>query len=164
MSNPLERLFQQLDDGDDNDNSNNDPFFPSPMFGSPARHHFGSVMNASGYHIHQDQNKVSIEIEVPGVAAKDLTVETWQPTNSRSCVIQWSGQRTNRGIATTDNHQQQRPSNQFSNRIRMGPQVDCDRISANLSRGILWLTAPLKEPPVEGEPPTIRSIPIDESP
>jgi HSP20 family molecular chaperone IbpA len=162
MSNPLERLFQQLDGGDDED-----PFFPKSgsVFGSHHQHPlFGGGMT-SGVHIQQDAKELSIEVEVPGVAAEDLKVETWQP-NPRTCMVQWSGQRrqTTTGAGAADNSSSlSSQERQFTNRVRLGPQVDCDQISANLSRGILSLKAPLKEP-VENIPPTTRSIPIQETP
>jgi hypothetical protein len=89
MSNPLERLFRQFDGDDDDDGQ--DPFFPSPrMF---VHHHPFATIGGSSYQIHEDGDQVSVEVEMPGVAAKDLKVEVWQP-NPNSCVVQWSGQKS----------------------------------------------------------------------
>jgi HSP20 family molecular chaperone IbpA len=160
MSNPLERLFRQFD-SDDNDDGQ-DPFYPSPrMF---VHHHPFATIGGSSYQIHEDGDQVSVEVEMPGVAAKDLKVEVWQP-NPNSCVVQWSGQKSvgrgPPGHKESQQQQQQQPV-QFSNRLRFGPQVDCDQVAANLSRGILWLTAPVKAK-TEDTPQT-RSIPIQEDP
>jgi HSP20 family molecular chaperone IbpA len=187
MSNPLERLFRQLE----RENGDDDPFFGSSTSssgmggGSPTAVFGGeSIPQHHGYHVHHDEQEVTIEVELPGVAANDLHVETsWQPNSSPHsslCMIQWSGERRPHrpgGTPTTQmkavdgngnntTGSRQSTSSRFSSGIRLGPQVDCDRISANLSRGILWLKAPLKEPhdASREEEPSRRSIPIEEKP
>jgi HSP20 family molecular chaperone IbpA len=149
-NNPLERLFRQFD-GDNDD----DGFF-SPFLASSSSY----TGSSHGMNIHQDEKEVTVEVDVPGVSPDDLKLEVWQPTH-HSCMIQWSGQRR-----LGERHRQTGGSSQpqtISNRVRLGPQVDCDRIAANLSRGILSLTAPFKEPQSTSEP-TTRSIPIKEVP
>jgi HSP20 family molecular chaperone IbpA len=169
MTNPLERLLRRLDSDDDDDEFGSDPIFPSRML--VGSHHYGAPGSTSGYHIHQDSKQVVIEVEVPGVAAQDLKVETWyrQHFNQPNCMIQWTGQRLKQKQPITvgqeeESQQQSNPVAQFANRIHLGPQVDCDHISANLSRGILWLSVPKKKSISEENFPSTRSIPIEEMP
>jgi HSP20 family molecular chaperone IbpA len=140
MSNPLDRLFHQLNDAIEEGEFSQRSGFPMMRGGG------------TNYQIHQDQNSVTIDVELPGVAAKDLIVEVVIP-NPSTCVVQWRGDRKQggRGQPTT-----------ISNRLRLGSQVDCDELAANLSYGILRLTAPVKE--VLQESSTTRAIPITRNP
>jgi HSP20 family molecular chaperone IbpA len=135
MANPLDYLFRQLND----------------LHEEEENGHYHSTVFGSNYQVHQDQNHVSIDVEVPGVAAKDLTVDVVQP-NPYTCVVRWKGERKQVG----------RQPMLVANRIRLGPQVDCDQLAANLSHGILRLTAPIKE--AWQTPASSRSIPIQQTP
>ena len=182
----------------DNDNNNsisdlddissffaNHPFFGGGRFGGsigPGESSsstmlenmmMGAATHSSSYQIHQDGKEVTIDVDLPGVSAKELKVEVLQ--NIQSCVVQWSGQRKQQ-------RQQQRPkadrygrhqspssssssSNtstipSFDNRLRLGPQVDCDNLTANLSHGILTMKAPMKD---VQEGATVRSIEVTEN-
>jgi HSP20 family molecular chaperone IbpA len=139
--------------------------------------------SSSSYQIHQDDEQVSVEIDVPGVAAKDLKVEVvmqnknnYASSSHPSCTVQWNGHRTTSihqrgagggrtdddGDNGTSQHHQKFVLPTFSNRIRLGPHVDCDKLSAHLSHGILHLRAPLKERREGDDEPEVRSIPISE--
>jgi HSP20 family molecular chaperone IbpA len=109
--------------------------------------------------MHQDdQHGVQVTVDVPGVVSSDdLKVQVLQTqTPNLNCVVQWSGQRPT-------NHPN--VSSSFSERVRLDPSVDCDHLAANLSRGVLRLSAPIilkgkEQPTVEKE--EARSIPITE--
>ena len=139
MSNPLDRLFHQLNDAIDEGDFPQRSGFPRMGGG------------AANYQIHQDQDLVTIEVELPGVAAKDLIVEVVKP-NLSSCIVQWKGERKQSGRQPTT----------ISSRLRLGSQVDCDELAANLSYGVLRLTAPMKA--ISQESPSTRSIPITRNP
>lgn len=182
-TNPFERFFRPFFGSEDGSNSANldDIFanfperaklpndsssrFPSPM---PRYQSAFQWSSSSSYQVHQDQDQVSIEIDVPGVPASDLKVEVVQNA-LQSCIVQWSGQRGSRwggrGEKTTTSDgndvadQYQQSLSTLSNRIRLGPHVDCDKLSAHLSHGVLQLKAPLKE---QEDVSASRSIPITE--
>jgi HSP20 family molecular chaperone IbpA len=78
----------------------------------------------------QDMEQVRVDVDVPGVAAKDLQVEVVQ---EMPCVVQWS-------TSTSCGEQQRFPEQ----RVRLGQAIDCEQLSANLSRGVLRLTAPVR--------------------
>ena len=128
--------------------------------------------NNRGYHVHKDEHEIQVDVDLPGVAAKDVTVKVWNNNNTQQpygggCVVQWSGQRAMRRGQQSgggeDNHNDSIAAAPpaalpFANRIRLGSSVDCDQLAANLSRGVLRLTAPLREE--QNETPGPRSIPI----
>ncbi len=202
-NNPFERLFRPFfgsdDDGaggrsddifanfperanlpynDDNGRRDSLGRFPDWMM-APSGLHSSAFQwsTSSSYQLHQDHKEVSIEVDMPGVAGKDLKVEVLQGAASQSCTVQWSGERADGRRRTTTTattpggrdgdddqaramDQLMRPPPTFSNRIRLGPHVDCDRLTAHLSRGVLHLRAPVKAP--QEDVPAVRSIPITE--
>jgi HSP20 family molecular chaperone IbpA len=132
---------------------------------SPASSLFENLISHSqstSYQIHQDGKEVTIEVDLPGVSAKELKVEVLQ--NIQSCVVQWSGQRKRRNEhndARASGYQtsSSMSSSSFNNRLRLGPQVECDNLTANLSNGILTMKAPMKE---VQETANVRSVPVTE--
>jgi HSP20 family molecular chaperone IbpA len=156
-----------------------DAFFANhPFFGgraaaagglnSPASIFENSMTGAthsSSYQIHQDGKEVTIDVDLPGVSAKELKVEVLQ--NIQSCVVQWSGERKQRhqqpqqqlsrnGMASSSSSL----SSSFNNRLRLGPQIDCDKFTANLSHGMLTMKAPVKD---MEETSTVRSVQVTEN-
>ena len=168
-------------DSDQNERDDISAFFSNhPFFGgrspfgvrgegdSPASSLFENLMShsqSSSYQIHQDGKEVTIDVDLPGVSAKELKVEVLQ--NIQSCVVSWSGQRKQRNSHSTDQQQYGRHPHQtssssfssFNNRLRLGPQVDCDKLTANLSHGILTMKAPVKE---LQETATVRNVEVTE--
>jgi HSP20 family molecular chaperone IbpA len=161
------------------------PSTTTPHSSSSSGYQSASWSTLSSYQMHQDQNEVSIDIDMPGVDKKDLNVEVSQNIATQSCTVQWSGQRENTATrrvlrTTTDNsnsnnnnssaddnsdpamssQQQQVLLPTFSNRILLGPNVNCDQLSAHLSKGVLHLHAPVKVPKEKSI--TTRSVPIIE--
>lgn len=96
-----------------------------------------------------------MQVDAPGIAKEDLTVEV---VNMPACVVQWSGQRGGNDDDNATYHRHQFAT--FSHRLRLGSSVDCKKLSANLSRGVLSMSAPIKKK--EDQVPEIRSIPITE--
>jgi HSP20 family molecular chaperone IbpA len=103
--------------------------------------------------------QVQVQVDAPGVSKEDLKVEV---VNMPACVVQWSGHCGNQRTATKDDgtnatyHQ----FATFSHRLRLGSSVDCEKLSANLSRGVLRMTAPIKKE--HGQVPEIRAVPISD--
>ena len=117
-----------------------------------------SPLSSSSYQIHQDQNQVVIDVDVPGVAVNNMQV---QVIDTPACVVQWSAQRGNQQQQQQQQQRYHRYSSTSSHRLRLGNSVDCENLSANLSRGVLRLKAPIKREE-EQQGPEIRNIPITE--
>mmetsp|Transcript_30090 Transcript_30090/g.72230 ORF Transcript_30090/g.72230 Transcript_30090/m.72230 type:complete len:211 (+) Transcript_30090:79-711(+) len=113
--------------------------FPAAAFQNGFQHGF----QRASYHIHQDNQNVHVEFDVPGAKKEDMKVEV---VDIPSCVIEF-GQSVNRRPTTMEGnaHYRQFSSSSFSQRLRLGPSVDCEKMSANLSRGVLRLSAPKKD-------------------
>jgi HSP20 family protein len=111
--------------------------------GASIRHHFSS------YSYQEDKDKVQIAVDLPGISVKDLKLEVVSGT---SCVVDLQAQP--RKLRNSE----EQTATTFRERFLLGSQVDCDQLSANLSRGVLQLTAPKKEP----EKISGRSISITE--
>ena len=80
-------------------------------------------------HINEQENKVELSLDVPGIKARDLIV------NVENRVLTIAGNRTVGG----DNN----PSNwHFSREFSLDAAVDTDNISANLADGVLTISAP----------------------
>ena len=125
----------------------------------------------SPYDIHQEGDELHIDIDLPGVAAQDIQVQVLNPTN---CVIEWTAdrpqRRPQRTMAPRIGGQYKHSSNlqepttfRLGDRFQLGRGVNCEQLAANLSRGILTLTAPIKESQKhtnenQDEP---RSVPIE---
>ena len=105
---------------------------------------------SSSYQVHRHDDQVLVDIEVPGVPSKNLKVEV---LNTASCIVQWSGQRRQR----IDGETKHVP---FSDRLRLGSSVECDKLAANLSHGLLTLSVPMKPKEEQQDANTGRSIPI----
>eukprot|EP00934_Nitzschia_sp_Nitz4_P000314 Nitzschia sp. Nitz4//scaffold218_size35881//9666//9995//NITZ4_007790-RA/size35881-processed-gene-0.15-mRNA-1//-1//CDS//3329542268//314//frame0 len=97
------------------------------------------------YRAHQDEQNLYLETDMPGVNLEDVEVQVLK--GPPVCMVQWTSTRRR----TPD----EMP---VSHRVRMGGNVDCDQLSANLSRGVLTLTAPRIEKEESVDQP--RSIPI----
>ncbi len=150
---PWDQLFRSMTLDEDEDNVYNDNMFR----GWPR--HGGMMSQQQGVHVYQDEHEIQVDVDMPGVGAKDIHVQVCnqQPASGNNCVVQWSAERTLR--RRPGDYPNVTPSTtRFMNRIRLGPSVDCDQLAANLSRGVLRLTAPLKEENEAVNGP--RSIPI----
>lgn len=142
---PFDRFFSSIFDGDT-------PFFTN-------RGGVGGV-SSSSCHVQQVDDQVQVEVDVPGVAAQDISV---QVINTPQCVVQWSGERQRRRPPVDKEDTETSSSfstSRFAHRIQLGPSVDCDQLAANLSRGVLTLTVPLKQPQQQHLEPGGRLIPI----
>lgn len=127
--------------------------FPGGAFQKSFQHGF----QRASYHIHQDKQNVHVEFDVPGARKEDMSVEV---VDIPSCVIEFGQSVNRRPTIEGDAQHRQFSSSSFSQRLRLGPSVDCEKISANLSRGVLRLTVPKKEE--KDVRPDRLSVPINE--
>lgn len=103
----------------------------------------------SSYSIQQDNHGVQVAVDIPSdVNGEDLKVEVLK--SIPSCVVQWSGNNSAK-------------NQRFSERVRLGSRVDCDRLVASLSQSenVLRLSAPSKQA-MRQQDTKPRSVPITE--
>ena len=105
----------------------------------PFRHELMPVLaknleRAHGYEIHEDDDKYSIAIDVPGVKSEDMTIKL----EENGQVLNLSGGRKiKKGDDTVS-------ETKFVKQFTIGENVDVDKIAASLSDGVLEVTAPKK--------------------
>lgn len=156
---PLDRLFRSVFDEEENLGDS----VVGGMRGWPAQH--GHMMPQHGVHVHQDSNEIQVDVDLPGVGAKDVQVQVWNPNHyaAGGCVVQWSADRTvRRPRSGEDEAAEQNTIRRVGNGMKLGPSVDCDQLVANLSRGVLTLKAPIKKELLNSNQ-VPRSIPISTS-
>jgi HSP20 family protein len=127
-----------------------DPFedFLMPVVPIQNRPHGLSVLRTSpGYEIHEADGNYQIAVDVPGVKKDDITVNVEE--DGRVLRVT-GGRKVVREGKTSET--------KFEKRFTIGNNVDIEKISANLSDGVLTLTAPKKEE----EKPKTRTIMITE--
>jgi HSP20 family protein len=130
----------------------NDPFdFPMmqviPSFTRPEdmllRH------CSPGYEFHETDDKYHVAVDVPGIKASDMTVDLEDNGN----VLSISGARK-----VTKNGESS--ETKFVKRFTIGSNIDIDKLTANLSDGVLVLTAPKKQEDAK----QVRKVTIVEGP
>jgi HSP20 family protein len=105
------------------------------------------MRSSPGYEIHEDDEKYSIAIDVPGVKVHDMTITLEE--NGRVLNLS-GGRKIKEGDYVTET--------KFAKTFTIGDNVDADKIAANLSDGVLEVTAPKKAEEKRGE--TTRVIQI----
>jgi len=99
------------------------------------------------YELNEDDTKVELSVEIPGVKAEDVNVEL----RHEGRVLHISGKRT---MKQGDSYMESK----FEKSFTLGNKFDGENITAKLSDGILTITAP-KAAPVED----VRKITVTES-
>ena len=185
-SNPSERPSSRADQEDFLDRwfesvmRQNEDAFHRGMFGgnfghnhpydNDGRHQHSSfsASYSSSYQMHEDDKQIQIAVDVPGMSREDLDVKVTSQAGPYSpCVVELgaatSGEKgvVAHGEGKSDESQRGPPRRLLGQRFRLGKNVDCDHLAANLSKGVLLLTAPKFQPEPEPESAT-RSIPITE--
>jgi HSP20 family protein len=111
------------------------------VFESP----FGSELGPSGRGVYPPMNAFSdregsvLRMEVPGIAAENLKIET----HGRTLTV--SGKRE---IKTPENgsfHRRERDSGEFSRSLQLPSELDLSRAEASCKHGILTIRLPKKE-------------------
>jgi HSP20 family protein len=107
-----------------------------PVLANLERANDQILMRASpGYEIHEDDEKYSIAIDVPGVKSEDMTIKFEE---SGRVLNLSGGRKIKKGDTVSET--------KFVKRFTIGDNVDVDNIAANLSDGVLEVTAPKKAP------------------
>lgn len=117
-----------------------DDFTPSSLFRRP------NLRN--GFQIHDHEGEYKIEVDVPGVKASDMKVDFEQDGR----VLHITGGRK---IQKEGSFEEMK----FENRFYVGSNVDTDHLTADLSNGVLTLSAPKRHLDTSH----LRSIPINVS-
>jgi HSP20 family protein len=123
-----------------------DDFFapPTPLFRDPFFEHCMPVLHnvdrdvdsvirrsSPGYEINETEDKYSICVDVPGVKAADMAV---QLENDGRVLHLIGGRKVQKGDSTTEH--------KFSQRFTIGNNVDTTKLSADLTNGVLCVSAP----------------------
>jgi HSP20 family protein len=101
----------------------------------------------SGVHVHEDDSIYSVSIDLPGIKPSDLCLKL----EDNGKTIHLSGHRkfnSGDGSGTSES--------KFVRRFTVGDDMDVEKLTANLSDGVLTLSAPKKAPPT----PITRQIEI----
>lgn len=142
VTRPTSNFFNGFDDFFAPSPFMRDPFFddfmPMPVIARNFdRDQQGTIRRSSpGYEINETKDKYSISIDVPGVKPSDMSIELQDDGQ----VLHLSGGRK---IKKGD----QETETKFSQRFTIGKNVDTTKLSADLSDGVLTVTAPKKEKP-----------------
>jgi HSP20 family protein len=106
-------------------------------------------VTSPGYEIHEVDGQYQICVDVPGVKAEDMKVNV----EHEGKVLHISGGRKVVKDGSTSEMK-------FEKRFTIGKNIDIDKMTANLSHGVLKLTAPVKQE--EAKP--VHTIAITEGP
>jgi HSP20 family protein len=83
------------------------------------------------YEVHEDDTKFQFSLDVPGVKPEDITVQVEQ---NGSALHLSGGRKIQRGDEVIETR--------FEKRFRLGRNIDASKITANLSDGVMIVTAP----------------------
>jgi HSP20 family protein len=130
-----------------------DPFFTDivPMSVLDIEREPFMVLRRSspGYEIHEDDNKLQLSIDVPGVKAEDMKVNL---EHDGRLLHLSGGRKIEKEGSVTETR--------FDKRFTLAENLDISQITANLADGVLVVSAPKKQ--IEEEKTT--TIPITEGP
>jgi len=117
------------------------PFFEDPfkdlmpvLSTFPRTDDMTLLKSSPGYEINEADGKYLISVDVPGVKASDMTVDV---ENDGKVLHISGGRKVVKKGETTET--------KFSKRFTIGDNIEIDKMTANLSDGVLTLTAPVKE-------------------
>lgn len=100
----------------------------------PRDDDFNLFRSSPGYQIGEVDGKYRIEVDLPGVKTGDVKVEL---ENDGKVLHIFGGRKVTRGDSVTETR--------FEKRFTIGEDADIEKMTANLSDGVLTLTAPKKE-------------------
>lgn len=109
-----------------------------PVLGGKRQQNDNNSMltrSSPGYEIHEDDKQYTIAIDVPGVKPEDMTIKLEE--NGRVLHLS-GGRKVKQGDKVSET--------KFVKRFTIGHNVDTENIRANLSDGVLEVSAPKKEP------------------
>eukprot|EP00980_Cylindrotheca_fusiformis_P025206 scaffold13271_cov110-Cylindrotheca_fusiformis.AAC.9 len=101
-----------------------------------------------GFQVHEDEKSYSFSVDVPGVKAEDMKMELVDKNQA----LHLSGHRKFKNGDTVK-------ETKFERRFTIDSDVDVEKINADLSNGVLTITAPKKKPAeLEKESPRLIAI------
>ena len=92
------------------------------------------LRSSPGYEINEKEGKCMISLDLPGVKSSDMNVDLEE--NGKVVHIHGGRKLVQEGKTT---------ETKFSKRFTIGDNVDINSMKANLSDGVLTLTAPIKK-------------------
>jgi HSP20 family protein len=100
--------------------------------------------------VYEDEHKVSLKIEVPGIEEKDLDIRVENNT------LSVHGERKIEKEEKEENYRRvERQYGSFTRTFNLPQTVDTDKVSANYDKGVLKITLPKK---AEAKPKQIKVI------
>ena len=87
----------------------------------------------------EDEQALHIEAELPGFAMSDLDITL----NGRTLTI--AGSRNESPAENASFHRRERPQGRFTRTLTLNTDIDADKVSATLERGVLGITLPKAE-------------------
>jgi HSP20 family protein len=91
----------------------------------------------SGVHVHEDDSNYSVSIDLPGIKPSDVCVKLEDDGRT----IRLSGHRKFQSVDSSG-----KSESKFVRRFTVGDDIDVEKLTANLSDGVLTLSAPKKAP------------------
>ena len=117
---------------------------------------------SSSYRMRQDGNGVQIDVDVPGKTIQDLQVQVVEDLSR--CSVEWktesASQKNKDEVGSASRHLQEFHTQ--PQRMNLGQAVDCGKLSATLSKGVLQMKAPLKKASEGQAAGSGRSVPVTE--
>mmetsp|Transcript_24113 Transcript_24113/g.67938 ORF Transcript_24113/g.67938 Transcript_24113/m.67938 type:complete len:176 (-) Transcript_24113:41-568(-) len=130
-------FFGELDRLFDSPSSLFDRSFPTPA---------AAATYQSSIQMREDNEQVQVALGMPGMSNADITVHE----SVSSCLVDVSaGGAGNNDSKNDGNFNRQFFQQQQPQRFDFGPSVECSKLAANLSRGVLYMNVPKKAPQVD---------------
>jgi HSP20 family protein len=130
MRDEMDRVFERFESG-----------WPS-LF----RRGFEDEMMVPALDVHDNGKQLSIEIDLPGVEEKDVTVTL------ANGILSVKGEKKSQREETKDNYYMaERSYGSFERTLRMPDSIDENKLEAKFDKGVLKITAPKRPEAVKAE-------------
>ena len=117
-----------------------DDFNERFFFGPPAWNREAETTWAPRTDIHENENEVLLDIELPGLEKSDIKVEV------KDGVLTVSGERTRENESKDENcHRLERHYGRFERTFTLSDAIEADKVSAEYKNGVLGLQLPKAE-------------------
>ena len=108
-----------------------------PRWTSLAPLHWPTSLVVPDLDVHENDKSFTIEVELPGVEEKDVTVSV----NNGYLTVKGE-KKTEREVNKDNYHLAERSFGSFERSLRLPDSLDDSKIEANFTKGILKITAP----------------------
>jgi HSP20 family protein len=117
-----------------------DDFVERFFYGWPARAHAEDAMWRPRVDIHESETEIDIDVELPGMKKKDITVEVKDNT------LTVSGERTrDERYENAEGYTTERHYGRFERSFGLPDTVDAEKVTARFTNGVLTLGLPKTE-------------------